>query len=78
MTAELSTGSIVCPNCGAASDEPCTEWCATSDPRSANRSQKLYKRARALTDGHPHLAAREASGLLSGVERPSVNTSEEN
>ena len=24
----MNPGSIVCKNCGAASDEPCAEWCA--------------------------------------------------
>ena len=28
MVAEV--GSIVCLNCGAASDEPCAEWCAVA------------------------------------------------
>ena len=25
---EPELGSVECPNCGAASDEPCAEWCA--------------------------------------------------
>ena len=72
MTAEV--GSIVCPNCGAASDEPCAEWCAAADPRFPNRTQKLGDRARTMTEGSSILPANSDSSLLGGVQAPSVTT----
>lgn len=74
MTAEL--GSIVCKNCGAQSDEPCAEWCATSDPRSANRTQKLAARSESLTNGASILSASSETRLPGDVQAPSVNDSD--
>ena len=32
----MNLGSIPCPNCGAAWDEPCAEWCAPGVDDRAN------------------------------------------
>jgi hypothetical protein len=73
MTAE--PGSIACPNCGAWSDEPCTEECAGQDPRAANRNQKRMQLAEVLTDGASILPA-SSNSLPGGVQEPSVDASE--
>lgn len=44
-----STGSIVCPNCAAQSDEPCAVWCAAGDPNHVKRGRKLTKAVAKLT-----------------------------
>jgi hypothetical protein len=74
MTAEI--GSITCPNCGA-SEEPCAEWCAAADPRSANRNQKRRQVAEALTEGTSILPASSDRSLPGGVQAPSVSDSED-
>jgi hypothetical protein len=73
--ADETLGSVRCPNCGA-DDEPCAEWCAASDPRVANRNQKLRERAGALTKGASILPASSVTSLPGGVQAPFANTSD--
>ena len=55
----MNPGSIPCPNCGAAWDEPCAEDCAP-------HLQDVDERAK-------HLAAGVVDGPTSSVERPLMN-----
>ena len=71
MVAEV--GSIVCLNCGAASDEPCAEWCACADPRFPHPTQRLADLTRAMTEGASILPASSDSSLPGGVQAPSVS-----
>lgn len=73
MHAIVEIGSIACPNCGAWSDEPCAEWCATGDPRSANRNQKLHDAARVSTEGQKSSCAADRESSSARVASPSVN-----
>ena len=68
-------GSVRCPNCGS-DDEPCAEWCAASDPRVANRNQKLAERARTFTKGSSILPASSYNSLPGGVQEPFENASD--
>jgi hypothetical protein len=50
---------------------------AVDPPYGARPNQRRVEQSRVLTDGHPHLVARETSRLPGDVERPSVSALEE-
>lgn len=56
----MNPGSIPCPNCGAAWDEPCAAWCADGTPDGVDERVN-------------HLANREMDGSADRVANPLVS-----